>query len=140
MALDNLDVLRQNGFEVEVADESVSDLRRHRLSLVAQPVSKSTAFDLRDLEEIIHLLQDQPQGQMVRCSKARAMFAMRACRKSIMVGMPLTTKQMTNVSVSVERRAMYATLISAHVGGAAYGNNGPAVELSPRKADDAASI
>lgn len=139
MALDNLDVLRQNGFEVEAADESASDTRRHRLSLVAQPISKSTVFDLRDLEEIIHLLQDQPQGQMVRCSKARAMFAMRACRKSIMVGMPLTTKQMGNVSDSAECLSMYASLISA-VGGATYGNNGPAVELSPRKTDDAASI
>lgn len=35
---------------------------------------------------------------MVRCSKARAMFAMRACRKSVMVGMPLTQQQMTSVS------------------------------------------
>ena len=68
------------------------------MQLVAQPVSKSTVFDMRDLEELIHLMQDQPTGQMVRCSKARAMFAMRACRKSIMVGRPLTIKQMTSVS------------------------------------------
>ena len=51
-----------------------------------------------DLEELLHLMQDRPSGQMVRCSKARAMFAMRACRKSVMVGMPLAKSQMTSVS------------------------------------------
>lgn len=50
-----------------------------------------------DLEELLHLMKDQPSGQMVRCSKARAMFAMRACRKSVMVGRPLTKPQMTKV-------------------------------------------
>lgn len=42
-------------------------------------------------------MKDQPSGQMVRCSKARAMFAMRACRKSIMVGRSLNKPQMTKV-------------------------------------------
>jgi DNA mismatch repair protein PMS2 len=31
---------------------------------------------------------------MVRCTKARAMFAMRACRKSVMIGKTLTRSQM----------------------------------------------
>ncbi len=42
-------------------------------------------------------MHDHPAGQMVRPSKTRAMFAMRACRKSVMVGMPLTKRQMTTV-------------------------------------------
>lgn len=42
-------------------------------------------------------MRDLPPGTMVRCSKARAMFAMRACRKSIMVGKALDAKQMTAV-------------------------------------------
>jgi DNA mismatch repair protein PMS2 len=46
-------------------------------------------------------MRDQPTGQMVRCSKARAMFAMRACRKSVMIGMPLTKGQMTAVSAKL---------------------------------------
>ncbi|KAL1748229.1 histidine kinase-like ATPase [Schizophyllum fasciatum] len=96
IALDHLDVLRQNGFEVEVGDLGhETDGARSRL--VAQPVSKSTTFDMRDLEELIHLLQDAPSGTPVRCSKARAMFASRACRKSVMIGMPLTRGQMTSV-------------------------------------------
>ena len=45
-------------------------------------------------------MRDRPKGEMVRCSKARSMFAMRACRKSVMVGMPLTHHQMTTVSLN----------------------------------------
>jgi DNA mismatch repair protein PMS2 len=46
IAVDNLDVLRQNGFEVEV-DEEGSEENRPRLRLLAQPVSKSTVFDMK---------------------------------------------------------------------------------------------
>ena len=52
----------------------------------------------QDLEEIVYLLHDRPKGQMVRSSKARSMFASRACRKSVMIGMPLTQPQMKTVS------------------------------------------
>ena len=52
---------------------------------------------LTDLEELIHLMRDQPSGNVVRCSKARAMFAMRACRKSVMIGMSLNRNQMATV-------------------------------------------
>ncbi|KAJ7279404.1 MutL C terminal dimerization domain-containing protein [Mycena rebaudengoi] len=101
LALENIDVLRQNGFEILLqaennVDDGVSGHSR-QLLLTAQPVSKGTVFDMKDLEELIHLMHDQPSGQVVRCSKARAMFAMRACRKSVMVGMPLTKGQMTSV-------------------------------------------
>lgn len=51
-----------------------------------------------DLEELIFLLQDHHRGSMVRCKKARAMFAMRACRKSVMFGKPLNKSQMTMVT------------------------------------------
>jgi len=51
---------------------------------------------MTDLEQLLHLLSDgsRPAGQMVRCTKARAMFAMRACRKSVMIGKTLTRNQM----------------------------------------------
>jgi len=45
VAMENLDVLQQNGFEVEV-DES-EDSQGGRLKLTAQPVSKSTMFDMK---------------------------------------------------------------------------------------------
>jgi len=95
LAIENIDVLSQNGFEVDV-DES-GDSGGSRVKLIAQPISNSTVFDMKDLEELLHLMQDQPTGTMVRCSKARAMFAMRACRKSIMVGDVLKYSQMISV-------------------------------------------
>jgi len=96
LATENIDILRQNGFEIEIDEDSAFGEGR-RLNLVAQPTSKSTIFDVKDLEELLHLMQDRPTGQMVRCSKARAMFAMRACRKSVMVGTALDRRQMTSV-------------------------------------------
>ena len=125
VALENINVLQQNGFEIDV-DAEASVEQGSKLKLIAQPVSKNTTFDMKgglsnnnplaascshttntayfllflDLEEIIHLMRDRPRGEIVRCSKARSMFAMRACRKSVMVGMPLTHHQMTTVSLS----------------------------------------
>ncbi|KAI0067480.1 DNA mismatch repair protein MutL [Artomyces pyxidatus] len=95
VAIDNIDILKQNGFEIEVEDGD--SMGERRIKLTAQPVSKNTVFDVQDLEELLHLLQDRPTGTMVRCSKARSMFAMRACRKSTMVGAALQTKQMTAI-------------------------------------------
>ncbi|KAJ7641827.1 MutL C terminal dimerization domain-containing protein [Roridomyces roridus] len=97
LALENLDLLRQNGFEVSATTADDDEGGSSHLSLTAQPISKSTVFDMKDLEELIHLMHDRPAGEMVRCSKARAMFASRACRKSVMVGMPLNRSQMTAV-------------------------------------------
>lgn len=54
-----------------------------------------------DLQELIHLMQDNPAGGMVRCSKARSMFAMRACRKSVMIGRALSRAQMQQVGRSM---------------------------------------
>ncbi|KAF8551158.1 hypothetical protein OG21DRAFT_1418463 [Imleria badia] len=95
LAVENMDVLKRNGFELE-QDEEGSGVRM-RLQLVAQPMSKDTVFDIKDLEELIHLMQDRPRGTMVRCSKARAMFAMRACRRSVMVGKALDKTRMTAI-------------------------------------------
>lgn len=52
-----------------------------------------------DLEQLLHLVSDgaRPAGQMVRCSKARSVFAMRACRRSVMIGKSLTKGQMVQV-------------------------------------------
>ncbi|KAH8835531.1 hypothetical protein DL96DRAFT_1520136 [Flagelloscypha sp. PMI_526] len=96
LAMENLDVLKQNGFDV-VVDESEDSRAGLRLRLVSHPVSKTTVFTVQDLEEIIHLLSDRVPGQVIRPSKVRAMFASRACRKSVMIGTPLSKKQMTSI-------------------------------------------
>lgn len=92
-----------------------------------------------DLEELLHLMQDQPAGRMVRTSKARAMFAMRACRKSVMVGKALTVAQMNTVSRTFRPYIGVSCHTDAWIGGASYGHHGPAVELSAWPADDEAS-
>ncbi|WVQ88176.1 hypothetical protein IAS59_001910 [Cryptococcus gattii] len=98
VAMENIDILNANGFDVHV-DETKPAGRGERISLLAIPVSKETVFDFKDLEQLLQLLSDdsRPSGQMVRCMKARAMFASRACRKSVMIGKTLTKSQMSQL-------------------------------------------
>ena len=44
MALENLDVLKQNGFELDVHEDGPPGQRVH---LLAQPMSKGTVFDTK---------------------------------------------------------------------------------------------
>ncbi|TIB61057.1 hypothetical protein E3P78_02943 [Wallemia ichthyophaga] len=90
---DNLETLKQNGFEIQVDGDGASG---RRCQLVALPLSKTTVFDLRDLEELIHDINENP-SQVPRCTKAKDMFASRACRMSVMVGKSLKKKQMTSI-------------------------------------------
>ena len=50
------------------------------------PMSGSTQFGCGDVEELIFLLQDE-SSKMVRPSRVVKMFASRACRKSVMIGL-----------------------------------------------------
>ncbi|KAG9086210.1 hypothetical protein FS749_003846 [Ceratobasidium sp. UAMH 11750] len=95
-ALDNLEVLKKNGFVVQV-DKDAPEGERPKLRLAAQPMSKNIMFDMKDLEEILHQMQEGNPSETVRCSKARAMFAMRACRSSIMIGTALKQRHMVNM-------------------------------------------
>ncbi|OJA10921.1 hypothetical protein AZE42_03050 [Rhizopogon vesiculosus] len=71
LAVENMDVLKRNGFEVVC--EGGEGEEEDRLHLVMQSRSKDTFFYMKDLEELIHLMHDRSIGTMVRCSKARAM-------------------------------------------------------------------
>lgn len=97
---ENLSALEQNGFIVTI-DESGDYPVGQRCQLVSLPLSRETTFALSDLEELISLLSDHPAGtgggSIPRPSKVRKMFAMRACRSSIMIGRTLTHKQMGKV-------------------------------------------
>lgn len=96
IVLENQKALETNGFILTV-DESGESPVGSRCQLVALPLSRETTFSLQDLEELISLLADAPQGAVPRPSKVRKMFAMRACRSSIMIGKTLTQKQMGRV-------------------------------------------
>jgi DNA mismatch repair protein PMS2 len=100
VVIENLDALEKNGFKVAV-DESGESPVGERCKLLALPLSRETTFTLADLEELIALLQDHQSTSdtalVPRPSKVRKMFAMRACRSSIMIGKALAQKQMEKV-------------------------------------------
>lgn len=99
--LENNETLLKNGFHVEI-DQSGSEPVGQRCKLLSLPISKEITFDTSDLEELIALLADSPptsssSTHVPRPSKVRRMFAMRACRSSIMIGKTLTMRQMQGV-------------------------------------------
>ncbi|KDN40420.1 hypothetical protein K437DRAFT_269978 [Tilletiaria anomala UBC 951] len=98
VAFEHMDTLKHDGFDIRYDEDAPPGTR---VTLLSQPVSRGTIFGIKDLEELLHLLADVSPGTAkaasVRCSKARAMFAMRACRKSVMVGKALSRRQMTAI-------------------------------------------
>ena len=96
IVLDNTDALLKNGFRVEI--DTSSDEVGRRCQLISLPMSRETTFDVADLEELIALLAESPSSssseKVPRPTKVRRMFAMRACRSSVMIGKTLTLKQM----------------------------------------------
>ncbi|KAG0633607.1 hypothetical protein HOY80DRAFT_896239 [Tuber brumale] len=91
VVIDHIDTFKKNGFVIEVDPGAPAG---EKCKLISLPISKETVFGLDDLEELIHLISEEPGNSAVRCSKVRRMFAMRACRKSVMVGRGLTGKGM----------------------------------------------
>lgn len=92
----NIDALETNGFTVSF-DDSGDEPVGSRCQLLSLPLSRETTFSLADLEELISLLQEHQSASaktVPRPSKVRKMFAMRACRSSVMIGKSLSTKQM----------------------------------------------
>ena len=95
--LENNDALIKNGFLVEI-DTSGDRPIGQRCRLLSLPMSREVTFDITDLEELVALLAESPPFHSTRYiprpSKVRRMFAMRACRSSVMIGKTLTLKQM----------------------------------------------
>jgi DNA mismatch repair protein PMS2 len=108
LVVENLERFRAGGFEIEYRP---SNSPTRRLFLRSQPSSKHTMFVIDDLREMISTLKllgsiDQRRNEPVlRPSRVRAMFASRACRKSVMIGTPLTKGQMVRVVRNLERLA-----------------------------------
>ncbi|GIC85463.1 ATP-binding mismatch repair protein PMS1 [Aspergillus udagawae] len=105
IVIENRTALEKNGFVIEV-DDSGNEPIGQRCKLISLPLSKEVVFGVRDLEELIVLLSEMPaisssgsamQTHIPRPSKVRKMFAMRACRSSIMIGKSLTQTQMVRV-------------------------------------------
>ncbi|KAK7441614.1 hypothetical protein CaCOL14_007889 [Colletotrichum acutatum] len=96
IVMENVPALDFNGFKVSV-DSSGDQPVGARCKLLALPLSRETTFTLSDLEELISLLSDHHLTEISsapRPSKVRSMFAMRACRSSVMIGKALAQRQM----------------------------------------------
>jgi len=96
IVMENLAAIEANGFVIKV-DQSGDMPIGQRCQLVSLPISRETTFSIADLEELLALLVENPTGSIPRPSKVRKMFAMRACRSSIMIGRTLTLNQMGKV-------------------------------------------
>ena len=96
IVMDNIEVFKKNGFRLEIEEEAPPGKRLKMLSI---PVSKREVFNLNDFHELIGLIRENEGGDLsrLRCSKVRSMFAMRACRSSIMIGKPLVKRTMERV-------------------------------------------
>ncbi|EDO16926.1 hypothetical protein Kpol_1020p35 [Vanderwaltozyma polyspora DSM 70294] len=96
LVIENIGIFEKNGFKIEVDED---DTQGNKIKLVSLPVSKRTLFDINDFMELLHLIKNNVGiiKSDIKCTKIRSMFAMRACRTSIMIGKPLTKKTMSKV-------------------------------------------
>ncbi|XP_055836736.1 mismatch repair endonuclease PMS2 [Episyrphus balteatus] len=89
--MDNLHVFEKNGFKFQIDEDGPPT---NRVKLLGKPYSKQWEFGKDDIDELIFMLKDAPKGSLCRPSRIRAMFASRACRKSVMIGTALNQSKM----------------------------------------------
>ncbi|KAF6007796.1 hypothetical protein HII13_004467 [Brettanomyces bruxellensis] len=90
----NVDLFEKNGFKIRVKDDESTG---RKIELLALPFSKNTQFNLMDFYELINMVREDEGNSSLRPTKVRSMFAMRACRSSIMIGRALKRSTMTKV-------------------------------------------
>lgn len=89
--IDNIDIFTKNGFNFNINEDAES---RNKISLTAIPMSKNYQFGKEDIDELLFMLQEDSTSTVLRPSRVRAMFASRACRKSVMIGSVLSKNVM----------------------------------------------
>ncbi|KAJ9592773.1 hypothetical protein L9F63_015551, partial [Diploptera punctata] len=103
--IESEEVFRKNGFDF-IIDEKAEPTKR--IQLTAVPISRNC---LEEKGYEMFLLHDSP-NTMCRPSRVRAMFASRACRKSVMIGTALSKSDMrrlVNQMGEIEQPLMMAT-------------------------------
>jgi len=89
--MDNLDIFHKNGFKFKI-DEDAPPTQRVKLSHL--PMSKNWTFGKEDIDELLFMISENPEGTVLRPSRVRAMFASRSCRSSVMIGKSLSKGEM----------------------------------------------
>ncbi|XP_076305601.1 mismatch repair endonuclease PMS2 [Tachypleus tridentatus] len=96
--LESVEIFHKNGFEFYIKDSAAVG---QRVKLISVPVSRNWTFGKSDIDELLFMLSDSP-GVLCRPSRVRQMFASRACRKSVMIGTPLTISDMKKLVSHME--------------------------------------
>ncbi|CAO1401880.1 unnamed protein product [Diamesa tonsa] len=91
--IDNLPIMELNGFKFHIDDNAPPTMK---IKLTSKPQSKNIIFGAEDIDELLFMLQEAP-NTVCRPSRIRTMLASRSCRKSVMIGDPLTKKLMKNL-------------------------------------------
>ncbi|KAK9462253.1 uncharacterized protein V1516DRAFT_308052 [Lipomyces oligophaga] len=82
-----------NGFQLKFSADTVS--------LVSVPLIMGHALGIQDLMELVHAVIEYPSptsnSTTIKCSRVRKLFAMKACRSSIMIGTALKTDRMRRI-------------------------------------------
>ena len=91
--IDNLPIMELNGFKFHIDNNAPPTMK---IKLISKPQSKNIIFGAEDIDELLFMLQEAP-NTVCRPSRIRTMLASRACRKSVMIGDPLTKKLMKNL-------------------------------------------
>eukprot|EP01017_Pseudomicrothorax_dubius_P035698 TRINITY_DN5043_c0_g1_i3.p1 TRINITY_DN5043_c0_g1~~TRINITY_DN5043_c0_g1_i3.p1 ORF type:complete len:606 (+),score=134.94 TRINITY_DN5043_c0_g1_i3:726-2543(+) len=97
---ENDTIFEKNGFKLQwrTTTDGVAELY-----LLSLPHSKNVQFTVEDFEELIRLLRENPfEKDSVMISKAKMMFASRACRSSVMVGHPLDFPTMRKILTNLD--------------------------------------
>lgn len=102
IVMDNPSVFKQNGFVIQVEEDSPPG---KRIKLISLPVLKNVLFDISDFHELIHLINthNSTSNEGIKCSKIRSLLAMRACRSSIMIGQHLNRKTMKKILTNLSK-------------------------------------
>ena len=107
---DNLNLVEKAGYDLEVCSNRKVG---NRIMITAVPMSKQSnkLFDFKDIDELLFILNesdlnsgsisasssDQSNLTEIKSSSLRAMYASKACRKSIMIGTSLNMGEMKRV-------------------------------------------
>ena len=108
--MDNLNLLEKAGYDIEICSNRKVG---NRIMITAVPMSKQSnkLFDLKDIDELLFILSEnelnpgsissssseQSTLTELKSSSLRAMYASKACRKSIMIGTSLNASEMKRV-------------------------------------------
>lgn len=93
--LSHLEMFEMNGFRFHI---DMDQPTTQRIRLTAKPHSQNWDFGKDVIDELIFMIHEDSENSMsidmCRPSKIRAMFASRACRKSVMIGTSLAKSDM----------------------------------------------